>query len=64
MFFLLCKVWNHYDQDHSGYIESDELKVLLHFTLTMLRVSVWVGVGGWGGWWLGGWVGSVGQWGF
>ena len=24
---FISKVWNHYDQDRSGYIESDELKV-------------------------------------
>ena len=24
---LFLKVWTHYDQDQSGYIESDELKV-------------------------------------
>ena len=26
-FSLFLKVWTHYDQDQSGYIESDELKV-------------------------------------
>ena len=25
--YLFLKVWTHYDQDQSGFIESDELKV-------------------------------------